>query len=66
MRVYTITGLELGWDCVVGVVGVYSSLEAVAYHFDENFEEYDEGQCTSKEWENMLACYIVHENTLDY
>jgi len=55
--VYVVTGLELGWD---NVVGVFTTLQGVAEWFDEMYDEEYSG-----EMQASLNCYVVFERTLE-
>lgn len=51
MKVYVVTGIELGWDCVVAVFDNNEAAEKHCKELDENWNEYE-------------GDYIIHEQEL--
>jgi hypothetical protein len=51
MRVYVVTNVEMGWDCVVGVYTV------------ENLEEYEQLQ-REYNYDKETSSYVITEQTV--
>lgn len=67
-KVYIVTDVELGWNCICGVFGSFRSL--VLYFFQDNLEEeVDEMLSVGYNMADLEKyiddCYVIHEEYIE-